>query len=220
MTRFNVLKLYSYFRSSAAYRVRIALNLKGLPYETVPVHLVRHGGEQKAPEYRAKNPLALVPTLETGAGPLIQSLAIMEYLEEIHPSPPLLPAQPMDRGRVRAIAQTVASEIHPLDNLRVLDYLVKNLGVDGDAKLAWYRHWVHEGLTGIEALLAGNAATGRCCHGDSPTLADCCLIPQIFNARRFDCPLDAFPTIRRIAEYCESLPAFRHAAPENQPDAE
>ena len=213
-------RLFSYFRSSAAYRVRIALNLKGLDYQIVPVHLLRAGGEQNRPDYLAKNPLALVPTLETDSGPLIQSLAIMEYLEECHPHPPLLPSPPSDRARVRAIAQTVASEIHPLNNLRVLDYLVDQLAVDQQQKLTWYRHWIDEGLRGIEQLLAEDDRTGKFCHGDTPTLADCCLIPQLYNARRFDCPLEAYPTIRRISDHCAGLQAFRAAAPENQPDAE
>jgi len=213
-------QLYSYFRSSAAYRVRIALNLKGLEYDILPVHLVRGGGENFKPEYLSVNPLGLVPALATGEGPVIQSLAIIEYLEEMHPEPPLLPDSPHERARVRALAQTVASEIHPLNNLRVLDYLVNRLGVDEEQKLAWYRHWVNEGLAGMETLLAGNPQTGSFCHGDRPTLADCCLVPQLYNAVRFDCPLDAFPTIRRIETHCSELRAFRDAAPENQPDAE
>ena len=213
-------QLFSYFRSSAAYRVRIALNLKRLDYEIVPVHLLRDGGEQNLPAYLARNPLALVPTLETEDGPLIQSLAIIEYLEERYPQPPLLPDGERDRARVRAIAQTVASEIHPLNNLRVLDYLSERLNLDRHQKLAWYQHWIDEGLRGIEQLLTDDRRTGLFCHGDMPTLADCCLIPQVYNARRFDCPLDAFPTIRRIEAHCRELEAFRDAAPENQPDAE
>ncbi|MCB1903687.1 MAG: maleylacetoacetate isomerase [Gammaproteobacteria bacterium] len=214
------MKLYSYFRSSAAYRVRIALNLKGLDYETIPIHLVRGGGENNRPEYLAKNPLALVPTLETNEGLLIQSLAILEYLEEVCPAPALLPQDPLGRARVRAIAQTVASEIHPLNNLRVLDYLVRQMGADEAAKLAWYRHWIHDGLSGIEKLLSGSPATGNFCHGDAPTFADCCLVPQVYNARRFDCPLEPFPLICSIVGHCEILPAFTRAAPEKQPDAE
>ena len=213
-------QLYSYFRSSAAYRVRIALNLKGLQYDILPVHLVRGGGENFKPEYLSVNPLGLVPALATEEGPVIQSLAIIEYLEEMHPEPPLLPGSPHERARVRALAQTVASEIHPLNNLRVLDYLVNRLGADDEQKLAWYRHWVNEGLAGMETLLADNPQTGSFCHGDRPTLADCCLIPQLYNAVRFDCPLDAFPTIRRIDAHCSELQAFRDASPENQPDAE
>ena len=213
-------QLYSYFRSSAAYRVRIALNLKGLQYDILPVHLVRGGGENFKPEYLSVNPLGLVPALATEEGPVIQSLAIIEYLEEMHPEPPLLPGSPHERARVRALAQTVASEIHPLNNLRVLDYLVNRLGADEEQKLAWYRHWVNEGLAGLEALLADNPQTGSFCHGDRPSLADCCLIPQLYNAVRFDCPLDGFPTIRRIEAHCDEIQAFRDALPENQPDAE
>jgi len=215
-----MLKLYSYFRSSAAYRVRIALNLKGVDYEIVPVHLLRGGGENYLPEYTAKNPLGRVATLGGEGGIRAQSLAMLEYLEETHRTPPLLPASPFARARVRAIAHTVASEIHPLNNLRVLDYLVNELAQESDAKLAWYRHWIDEGFTGIEKLLSGSAATGHFCHGDAPTIADCCLIPQLYNARRFNCPLHAFPTIRRIGAACDELEAFRRAAPENQPDAE
>lgn len=215
-----MLRLYSYFRSSAAYRVRIALNLKGLAYDILPIHLVREGGENNRPEYLEKNPLGLVPTLETGQGPVIQSLAIMEYLEERYPRPALLPQTPLERARVRALAQTVASEIHPLNNLRVLDYLVDKLGADQRTKRAWYRHWVHQGLTGIERLLAADPHCLPYCHGNQPTLADCCLIPQVYNAIRFRCPLDEFPTILQIAAYCGESAAFRDAAPENQPDAE
>lgn len=213
-------RLYSYFRSSAAYRVRIALNLKGLEHEIVPVHLLRGGGENFSPEYRARNPLALVPTLEDGDDTVIQSLAIIEYLEERHPEPPLLPGRAVDRARVRALALTVACEIHPLNNLRVLGYLKDTLALDADARSAWYCHWIAEGLAGMEKLVAGSPATGRFCHGDAPTLADCCLVPQLYNARRFDCPLDDYPTLRRIDAACAELDAFRDAAPENQQDAE
>jgi len=215
-----MIELYTYFRSSAAYRVRIALNLKALRYEAVPVHLLRNGGEQRLPGHRARSPLGLVPVLRTGAGTFTQSLAIIEYLDEVHPAPALLPAGAADRARVRAIAQTIACDIHPLNNLRVLRYLTKNLGVSAQQKDDWYRHWVHEGLAAVERLLADDARTGEFCHGDAPTLADCCLVPQVFNARRFDCPLDEMPTIRRIVAVCEGLEAFRRAAPENQPDAE
>ncbi len=214
------LRLYSYFRSSAAYRVRIALNLKGLEHRIIPVHLVRNGGENNRPEYLAKNPLGLVPTLEDGATRITQSLAILEYLEESHPQPPLLPAGPAGRARVRAIAQTIACEIHPLNNLRVLHYLQQQLGLEKEKRLAWYRHWIDDGLRGVEQLLAGNPDTGEFCHGDRPTLADCCLVPQLYNARRFDCPLDDFPTLQRIESNCRQLDAFRRAAPEAQPDAE
>jgi maleylacetoacetate isomerase/maleylpyruvate isomerase len=215
-----MLRLYTYFRSSAAYRVRIALNLKGLAYDAVPVHLLRDGGEQNQPAYRVLSPLGTVPALQTGGATLTQSLAIIEYLDETHPQPPLLPASAEDRARVRALAQTIACDIHPVNNLRVLQYLGREFGATQDQKDAWYRHWVGEGLCAVERLLAAHPGTGAFCHGDAPTLADCCLVPQAFNARRFDCPLDAMPTIRRIVAACEALPAFRNAAPALQPDAE
>ena len=215
-----MLRLYTYFRSSAAYRVRIALNLKGLAYEAVPVHLLRDGGQQNQPAYRALSPLGTVPALQTGEGAFTQSLAIIEYLEETQPLPPLLPAPAADRARVRALAQNIACDIHPVNNLRVLQYLGEHFAATPEQKDAWYRHWVGEGLRAVEQLLVGDSRTGAFCHGDAPTLADCCLVPQVFNARRFDCPLDAMPTIRRIVAACEALPAFRNAAPAMQPDAE
>ncbi len=215
-----MLRLYTYFRSSAAYRVRIALNLKGLAYEAVPVHLLRDGGEQNLPAYRALSPLGTVPALQTGGATLTQSLAIIEYLEETHPQPPLLPASAENRARVRALAQTIACDIHPVNNLRILQYLGREFGATQEQKDAWYRHWVEAGLLAVEQLLAAHPGTGFFCHGDAPTLADCCLVPQVFNARRFDCPLEAMPTIRRIVAACEALPAFRNAAPALQPDAE
>ena len=215
-----MLRLYTYFRSSAAYRVRIALNLKGLAYEAVPVHILRDGGQQNQPAYRALSPLGTVPALQTGEGAFTQSLAIIEYLDETHQLPPLLPASAADRARVRALAQTIACDIHPVNNLRVLQYLGKHFAATQEQKDAWYRHWVGEGLRAVEQLLVGDSRTGAFCHGDAPTLADCCLVPQVFNARRFDCPLDAMPTIRRIVAACEALPAFRNAAPAMQPDAE
>lgn len=215
------MKLYTYFRSSAAYRVRIALQLKGLPYEAVPVHLLRDGGQQHQPAYRAKSPLGVVPALETDGGAVLtQSLAIIEYLDETHPAPPLLPADPEGRARVRAIAQTIACDIHPVNNLRILTYLGQAFGITQQQKDGWYRHWVSEGLAAVEKLLADDPRTGRYCHGDAPTLADCCLVPQVFNARRFQCPLEALPTIGGIVAACEQLPAFQRAAPANQPDAE
>lgn len=215
-----MLKLYTYFRSSAAYRVRCALNLKGMNWEAVPVHLVRDGGEQNQPAYRARSPLGTVPALETEAGVITQSLAIIEYLEETQPQPSLLPASAEGRARVRAIAQTIACDIHPVNNLRVLQYLGRYFGATQEQKDAWYQHWVNEGLAAVEKLLAGHPATGTFCHGEMPTMADCCLVPQVFNARRFNCPLDALPTIRRIVDACEQLPAFQNAAPARQPDAE
>jgi len=214
------MKLYNYFRSSASYRVRIALNLKGLDYEYVSVHLTRNGGEQFADAYRALNPQALVPVLHDGDRVLTQSLAIIEYLDETRPEPPLLPKTPAERARVRALAQTVACEIHPLNNLRVLRYLTDTLGVSEETKNKWYQHWVGLGLQAIETQLATSPYTGKFCHGDTPTLADCCLVPQLFNARRFKCDLSGFPTLLRIEQNCNALPAFQRAAPERQPDAE
>lgn len=214
------MKLHTYFRSSAAFRVRIALNLKGLPFDAVPVHLLRDGGEQHRDAYRALNPLCVVPALQDGPLVLTQSLAIIEYLEETHPQPALLPATPAERARVRAIAQAIACDIHPVNNLRVLQYLKGPLGHAQDEVDAWYRHWVGLGLAAVEQLLADHPQTGRFCHGDTPGLADCCLLPQVFNARRYGCPLDAMPTLQRIAAACEALPAFVAALPANQPDAE
>lgn len=212
--------LHNYFRSSASYRVRIALNLKGLPYEYRAVHLNRGGGEQFRPAFLAKNRQALVPVLETDGALLRQSLAILEYLEEVHPTPALLPRDALGRARVRALALTVACEMHPLNNLRVLNYLGGMLGVTTEAKSAWYRHWVELGFGALEAELAGNPKTGAFCHGDEPTLADCCLVPQLFNARRFECDLTPYPSILAVEERCLELPAFRDAAPERQPDNE
>ncbi|OZI71149.1 maleylacetoacetate isomerase [Bordetella genomosp. 12] len=214
------MQLYSYFRSSAAYRVRIALNLKGLPYDYQPVHLLKDGGQQLGADYLSLNPSALVPTLVDGDQAIGQSLAIIEYLDETHPQPALLPATPLARARVRAIALNIACDIHPLNNLRVLKYLKHDLKVEEEAKNAWYRHWVDTGLSALEAMLAQSPETGRFCHGDTPTLADVCLVPQVFNARRFGCDLSAMPTILRIEQACSALPAFQNAAPENQPDAE
>ena len=219
----DMLTLYTYFRSSAAYRVRIALGLKGLPYDSHAVHLVKDGGQQHTSAYRALNPQALVPSLETadGAATLTQSLAIMEYLEEAYPqAPALLPADLLGRARVRALAQVVACEIHPLNNLRVLRYLTQEMGLSSQQKDAWYAHWIALGLGALEEMLATSSATGQFCHGDTPTLADCCLVPQVFNARRFGCPTQGYPTIERIVATCEQLPAFAQAAPGLQPDAE
>ncbi|WP_172198134.1 maleylacetoacetate isomerase [Niveibacterium sp. COAC-50] len=213
------MKLYTYFRSSAAYRVRIALNLKGIVAEQLPVHLVRNGGEQKLPAYRALNPQGLVPALEDEGALLTQSLAIMEYLEETHPRPALLPADAVGRARVRAIAQSIACEIHPLNNLRVLGYLGGELGLSDEQKHAWYQHWVCLGFEALERQLARDAATGRFCHGDTPTFADCCLVPQVFNARRFDIDLSPYPTLQRIDAHCATLEAFAAAAPARQADA-
>lgn len=216
------LQLYSYFRSSAAYRVRIALALKGLSYETIPIHLLKDGGQQNASHYRSINPQGLVPALQTAEGGpvLAQSLAILEYLDETYPEPALLPADAMGRARVRAIAQMVACEIHPLNNLRVLRYLVRDLGLSHEQKDAWYAHWIALGLQAVEDTLARSSDTGRFCHGDTPGLADCCLVPQYANAQRAGCPTQPYPTIERIVSNCQALPAFVQAAPQNQPDAD
>lgn len=213
------MKLFSYFRSSAAYRVRIALNLKGLPYETVPVHLTRGGGEQLAPGYRKLNPQALVPVLQDDGHVFTQSLAIIEYLDEVHPQTPLLPRDPEARARVRAFALAVACDIHPLNNLRVLNFLTGPMGLTDEARQTWYRHWIAEGLSALEAMLAGDRDTGTFCHGDVPGLADCCLVPQLANAHRFKCDVSPYPTLLRIEKSCQALAAFQRAAPEQQPDA-
>jgi maleylacetoacetate isomerase/maleylpyruvate isomerase len=212
------MKLYNAWRSSASFRVRIALNLKGLPFEYVPVHLAK--GEQFAAAFSALNPSQLVPVLEHEGHALTQSLAIIEYLEEKYPQPPLLPHDPLERAYVRSVALAIACEIHPLNNLRVLRYLVKTLGVSEDAKNAWYRHWVEQGLAQLEARLVAERRVGRFAFGDRVTLADVCIVPQIFNAQRFDCRLDHVPTIMRIFDACMKLPAFIDAQPARQPDAE
>ncbi|MBA5688942.1 maleylacetoacetate isomerase [Rugamonas apoptosis] len=214
------MKLYTYFRSSAAYRVRIALNLKGLAYEAIPVHLLRHGGEQLAPAYRDVNPSALIPALDDDGAIVHQSLAIMEYLDELHPAVPLLPTGALARARVRALAMTVACDTHPLTNLRVLKYLKGALGLSEEVKTQWYKHWLGEGMAMLEAHLANEPQTGRFCHGDTPTMADCCLVPQVFNAQRFELDLAPYPTIMRIHANCVALPAFAAAHPSQQPDAE
>lgn len=213
------LRLYSYWRSSAAYRVRIGLNLKALDYETVPVHLVRDGGEQHSPEFREANPQELVPVLQHGSRMLRQSLAILEYLDETWPAPMLLPTSARDRQRVRALAQLVACEIHPLNNLRVLQYFERNWEVLKPERDEWVRHWISDGFTAFEALVHDHPATGTFCDGDEPGLADCCLVPQIYNARRFAVDMAAFPTLLRIEQACLELPEFDAARPENQPDS-
>ena len=210
--------LYSYFRSSASFRVRIALALKGLPYDYRGVHLVRN--EQLDAPYAEISPQRLVPLLQDGDATLTQSLAIIDYLDEVHPEPALLPRDPLGRARVRSLALDIACEIHPLNTLRVLRYLVKELGASEDAKNAWYRHWVESGLEVVERRLAADAATGAFCHGDTPTLADCVLVPQIFNAQRFHCRLDHVPTVMRVFEACMARPAFQAAQPSSCPDAE
>lgn len=212
------MELYTYFRSSAAYRVRIALNLKGLKADYRYVHLVKNGGEQHKPEYLAINPQGLVPALVDNGQVLTQSLAIIEYLDETYPEPALLPMDALGRARVRALALVVACDIHPLNNSRMLKYLEQELHAGETARNQWYRHWVVEGFKALEKLL-GHPATGQFCHGDRPTLADICLVPQVFNARRFKIDLSPFPTIERINEHCLTLKPFADAAPEKQHDA-
>jgi maleylpyruvate isomerase len=214
------MKLYSYFRSSAAYRVRIALNLKGLAYDYAPVHLLRDGGQQLKPEYRELNPDGIVPTFIDGDNVLTQSLAIIEYLEETHPEPTLLPGSPLDRAFIRSIALQVACEMHPVDNLRVLKYLKHKLQIGDEAKDTWYRHWLESGFESLEKRLANDSRVGKLCFGDTPTIADLCLVPQVFNARRFNIDMSRYPTIERIANHAGQIDAFARAAPGQQPDAE
>ncbi len=210
--------LYSYWRSSAAYRVRIALNWKRLDYHTQPVHLLRDGGEQHQTWYRDLNPSELVPTLCDGDVVLNQSLAIIEYLDERYPSPNLLPRHAKDRALVRALALDISADLHPLNNLRVLNYLSEHFAGDKHSKVEWYRHWVAVSFTALEQRL--NQHGGQCCVGDEVTLADVCLVPQVYNAERFACPMDDYPKIREICQYLETLPAFELANPHAQVDAE
>ena len=211
------MKLYTYCRSSAAFRVRIALNLKGLAYDPVFVHLPK--GEHRRPEYAAVDPQALLPTLVDGERALSQSLAIIEYLEETRPEPPLLPADALGRAHVRSLSLLVACEIHPLNNLRTLQHLKRALGQNEEQINAWYRHWIADGFGKLEADLV-RSGTGRFCHGASPTMADCCLVPQIFNAKRYQSDLAPYPTVTRIFDACMKLEAFDRAQPSKQPDAE
>ena len=214
------LKLYSYWRSSAAYRVRIALNLKGLPYELVPVNLASSGGDQHLPEYNALNPQELVPALVHDGHTITQSMAIIEYLDEIVPEPPLLPKDAYGRARVREISYLVGCDIHPVNNLRVNQYLKATFGADADAQIAWQRHWIEVGFGALEKMLSSSPFTGAWCHGDAPTMADVLLIPQCANARRVKLDLTAWPTIARIEAHALAHPAFDAALPANQPDAE
>jgi maleylpyruvate isomerase len=215
-----MLKLYSYFRSSAAYRVRIALNLKGLAYETLPVHLLRNGGEQRSAAYQGRNPQGLVPFLDTDEGGVGQSLAILEYLEERQPAPALLPSSSTLRAQVRAFALHIACDIHPLNNLRVLQYLTGTLGISEDAKLAWIRRWLADGFRALEADLAQRNPDGPYCFGEQLTFADVCLVPQWFNAERFQCDVSPYPRLAAVVKACNELPAFQAAHPSRQPDAE
>jgi maleylacetoacetate isomerase len=210
------MKLYSAARSSASFRVRIALALKDLNYDYVPISLLK--GDQFKEAFRAVNPAELVPVLEHNGRHLSQSLAIIEYLDEIALPPPLLPADPVDRAYVRAVALSIACDIHPLNNLRVLRYLKHDLGLTEEAKDGWYRHWVEKGLAQLEQFIGAAGRTGRYALGDSVTLADVCIVPQIFNAQRFNCVLDHVPAIMRIFDACMAVPAFERARPEQQPD--
>ena len=212
------MKLFNYFRSSASYRVRIALELKQLGYDYVPVHLVK--GEHKQPAYAAMSPAGLVPTLQIDSGERLgQSMAIIEYLDETHPEPPLLPADPLGRSRVRALAQLIACEIHPLNNLRVLKYLVRELKLEEEAKNTWYRHWVRDGLEAYERELQ-QLPPSRFSYGDAPTLADCCLVPQIANGQRFNVSFDGLTRTMSAYDACMALPAFQRAQPSSCPDNE
>jgi maleylacetoacetate isomerase len=212
-----MLKLYSYFRSSAAYRVRIALNLKGLSYEILPVHLTKDGGEQRRPEYRGVNPQMRVPALGPSDGEVItQSLAIIEYLDECFPEPGLLPADPVRRAKIRAVAQAIACDVHPLNNLVVLQYLKRTLQQEQTTIDSWYAHWIAAGFEAIEAMIA----PGPYAFGSEVTLADVCLVPQVANARRYKVPLENFPRVVAVDSACQKLAAFEQARPENQPDAE
>ena len=211
------MKLYTYFRSSAAYRVRIALNLKGLQYDMVPIHLTKDGGQQRKPEFQKVNPQMRVPALELSSGDVLtQSLAIIEYLDDIEPEPPFLPADALERANVRALAQVVACDIHPLNNLVTLQYLKRSLKQEQTEIDVWYHHWVTEGFKALEQMLR----PGPYAYGAHVSLADICLVPQVFNARRLKVPLDAFPKIVSVEQACLKLPAFDKARPENQPDAE
>ncbi|HWZ49675.1 MAG TPA: maleylacetoacetate isomerase [Herbaspirillum sp.] len=214
------MKLYTFFRSSAAYRVRIAMNLKGLPYEAALIHLSKDGGAQNTPEFRALNPQGLLPVLVDDEGhTLTQSLAILEYLETLYPAKPLLPADAFECAQVRSIALAIACDIHPINNLRVLQYLSGTLGLSEEQRNAWYRHWVEIGLIAVEKMLLQSGRAGKFCHGNTPTIADCCLVPQIFNAKRFACDVSQIPTLLRINDACLEMEAFAAASPPRQPDA-
>lgn len=214
------MKLYTFFRSSASYRVRIALNLKGLTYEQAPIHLRRGGGEQLSAAYKAINPQALVPTLEDNGKVLTQSLAIIEYLEETHPNPPLLPKDPADKASVRSMAMVIACEVHPIQNLRVLNYVKKEYNQTDEQVNRWAQQWIDLGLSALEQMIVAQSKPVKYCFGAAPTLADICLVPQLGNARRYGCDLSRYPNILAVEKDCLALPAFANAAPEKQPDAE
>jgi maleylpyruvate isomerase len=212
-----MMKLYGYFQSSAAFRVRIALHLKTLPYENATVDLLK--GDHRTPEFERVNPEQAIPALVDGDKTLVQSLSIIEYLDEAYPEPPLLPSTPEGRARVRGLAQLVACDIHPLNNLRVLKYLSQKIGLNKDQRNAWYLHWIEEGFRAFEAMLSRSRETGTFCHGNQVTMADICLVPQVFNAKRYDLDLSPYPTLMRIFENLMKLTAFDTAQPSKQPDA-
>jgi maleylacetoacetate isomerase len=214
------MRLYTFFRSSASYRVRIALNLKGLGYDQAAIHLRRDGGEQLMPAYTKINPQALVPALEDNGKVLTQSLAIIEYLEETHPDPPLLPKDPADKALVRSMALVIACEVHPIQNLRVLNYVKATYNQTDEQVNKWAQHWIDLGLSALQEMIAAQPKRGKFCFGDAPTIADICLIPQLGNARRYGCDLSKYPAILAIEKNCNALSAFANAAPEKQPDAE
>ena len=214
------MKLYTFFRSSASYRVRIALNFKAIGCEQAPIHLRRGGGEQLMPAYTAINPQALVPALEDNGRVLTQSLAIIEYLDETHPNPPLLPKDPADRALVRSMALVIACEVHPIQNLRVLNYVKATYNQTDEQVNKWAQHWIDLGLAALQEMIVAQPKRGKFCFGDVPTLADVCLIPQLGNARRYGCDLSKYPTILEIEKNCNAIPAFANAAPEKQPDAD
>ncbi len=214
------MKLYTFFRSSASYRVRIALNLKGIRYEQAPIHLRRGGGEQLQPAYKAINPQALVPALEDDGRLLTQSLAIIEYLDEAYPAPPLLPKDSAHRALVRSMAMVIACEVHPIQNLRVLNYIKSTYNQSDEQVSRWAQHWIDLGLTALEQMILARSTRDGFCFGDAPTLADICLVPQLGNARRYGCDLSRYPTILKIEKNCLAMAAFADAAPEKQPDAE
>lgn len=214
------MKLYTFFRSSASYRVRIALNLKSLTYEQAPIHLRRGGGEQLSAAYRAINPQALVPTLEDNGRILTQSLAILEYIEEKYPNPPLLPQDPADKALVRSMAMVIACEVHPIQNLRVLKHVKSTYDLSDERVNEWAQHWIDLGFSALEQMIAAQPKRGKFCFGDAPTFADICLVPQLGNARRYGCDLAQYPNVLSIEKTCLALSAFADAAPEKQPDAE